>query len=408
MNWFRKPRPWRSVEALPAQRPLRCLFVITSMPVGGAETLLVNMIRRFESSRIQAEIVCLKQRGPLGEQLADQIPVHANLISHKWDLRVLLKLIRLFRRRRTDVVITVGAGDKMFWGRLAAWIAGVPVIASALHSTGWPDGVGRLNRLLSPITDAWIAVADSHGKFLSEWEGFPADRIRVVRNGVDCSVFHPDASQRASVRKEIGIPVDADLIGIVAALRQEKNHLAFVQTAARLRDRYPDTHWLIVGDGPERATIEADIAKRGMGDRIHLLGTRQDTPRLLAALDVFTLCSHNEAFPVSILEALACGIPVVATNVGSVSESVRDSKTGHLVEPDDIHGLANAVARLLDDPENRTRLGENGRRLVQQSGSLDAMVGGYERLAEEIYQEKAIPSDKRPAEATSGFEPLKN
>ncbi|MDG2221127.1 MAG: glycosyltransferase [Rubripirellula sp.] len=375
------------------------MFVITSMPVGGAETLLVNMIRRIDPNRIRAEVVCTKTRGPLGEQLANEFPVHANLLHHKWDLRVLPRLIRLFRRRRADAVITVGAGDKMFWGRLAAWFAGVPVIASALHSTGWPDGVGRMNRCLTPITDAWIAVADSHGEFLSQWEKFPAERVQVIRNGIDCSTFKPDVAQRGLVRKELGLADEVPLIGIIAALRSEKNHIAFIQMAERLRDRFPTAHWVIVGDGPERPAIEAEIAKRGLADRVHLLGTRHDTPRLLAALDLFTLCSHNEASPVSILEALACEIPVVATDVGSVAESVIEGRTGRLVPPGDLDAFCEATTDLLIDSSKRARFGVDGRQRVLESGSLEAMVRGYEQLVTEIYDAKAI-SREHEAKAT--------
>ncbi len=123
-------------------RCLRTKFVITSMPVGGAETLLVNLIRRFDRDRINPSVVCLKEKGPLGEELSAEYPVDSHLIRSKLVFGVLFRLAANFRRNRTDAIVTVGAGDKMFWGRLAARLAGVRVICSALHSTGWPDGVG--------------------------------------------------------------------------------------------------------------------------------------------------------------------------------------------------------------------------------------------------------------------------
>ena len=153
-----------------ARGPLRVLFVTTSMPVGGAETLLVNLVRSLDRRHIIPEICCLKEPGVLGTMLSKQMPVHFGLIDHKFDWRVLGRLHRLLNGRQIDAVVTVGAGDKMFWGRLAAWRADVPVIASALHSTGWPDGVTRMNRWLTPITDAFIAVAAEHGRFLIENE----------------------------------------------------------------------------------------------------------------------------------------------------------------------------------------------------------------------------------------------
>ncbi|MCX7669269.1 MAG: glycosyltransferase, partial [Anaerolineae bacterium] len=133
------------------------MFVITCMPVGGAETLLVALVRGMDRSRFEPELCCLKYLGPLGETLAAEIPAFTGLLAHKYDFAVLGRLTRLMRQRQIEAVVTVGTGgDKMFWGRLAGWLAGVPVICSALHSTGLPDHVEWPNRLLAPITDAFI------------------------------------------------------------------------------------------------------------------------------------------------------------------------------------------------------------------------------------------------------------
>jgi glycosyltransferase involved in cell wall biosynthesis/peptidoglycan/xylan/chitin deacetylase (PgdA/CDA1 family) len=369
-------------------RPLRTLFVITSMPVGGAETLLVNLIDRFDRSRIAPEVVCLKQPGPLGESIAQRHILHSDLTAGKWDLRVLPRLVRLMRKQRADAVITVGAGDKMFWGRLAARLAGVPVIGSALHSTGWPDGVGRLNRLLTSITDAFIGVAEHHGQHLIERERFPASRVHVIRNGVDCQRFAPSDAAKPQLIAELALPEDSQLVGIVAALRPEKNHALFLEVAAAVCKHNSKAHFIIVGDGPEKTTIEQKIVQLGLETRVHLLGTRHDTPAIVAALDAFLLCSHNEASPVSILEALACGVPVISTNVGSVSEMVRPGETGFLVASGDAGDMAAHLKTLLADTGICTRLGAIGRQAVQQRGSLEAMVSGYTDLIESIYQQK--------------------
>ncbi|WDQ18729.1 glycosyltransferase family 4 protein [Rhodopirellula sp. P2] len=372
------------------------MFVITSMPVGGAETLLVNLMRRMDPTVIQPEVICLKEPGPLGTEIANEFPVHSDLIGGKYDIAVLPRLARLLRKRNADAVITVGAGDKMFWGRLAAKLAGVPVIASALHSTGWPDGVGRLNRLLTQITDAFIGVAESHGEFLRTFEKFPANKVRVIRNGIDCERFHPSAECRTSpdVREELGLPPQTPLIGIVAALRSEKNHSMLIHAAAKLREQHPDLHTLIIGEGPERATIEPLIGQLGLSDRVHLLSNRSDTPRLLAAMNVFTLCSLNEASPVSILEALACETPVVATDVGSISETVLPGKTGELVPSEDVNSFVAAIDLLLTNDDLRSQLGRNGRELVQATGSLQSMVDGYQTLVHEIFAEKSRASQQ--------------
>lgn len=382
-QWWR----WRRLARRSDRGPLRVAFLVTSMPVGGAETLLVNLLNRIEPRRFRCEVICLKEAGPLAESISDRVPVHSGLLRSKWDVRVLPRLIALFRRRYIDAVITVGAGDKMFWGRLAAWFAGMPVIGSALHSTGWPDGVGRMNRLLTPLTDAFIAVANSHGEFMQQVERFPADRVHVIRNGIDTDRFQASAAASAEIRQELSIPESASLVGIVAALRPEKNHRMFVKVAQRVIGERPDTHFLIVGDGPERQSTVQLCRELQLADRVHFLGTRHDTERVLAALDLFLLTSENEASPVSILEALACEVPVISTDVGSIRESVIGGETGHLVSTGDVNGMAEHVVRLLKSAELRRQMGHAGRQRVLESGSLDAMVEGYERLIAATYDE---------------------
>ncbi|HMP07084.1 MAG TPA: glycosyltransferase [Lacipirellulaceae bacterium] len=366
--------------------PLRTLFLVTSMPVGGAETLLVNLVRRLDRRRFAPEIVCLKEAGPLGEMLAAEMRVHTHLLTSKWDLRVLPRLWRVMRIPRADAVVTVGAGDKMFWGRLAARLAGVPVVASALHSTGWPDGVGRLNRLLTRWTDAFIGVADAHGQHLVENERFPAGKVHVIHNGIDSERFKPrDAS---AMRQSLGLAADAPVIGILAALRPEKNHELFLAGASCIAERVPAAQFLVVGDGPLRARLEAIAGELRIADRVHFLGSRSDVPEVLAACDLVALTSHNEAAPVSILEALSTGVPVVAADVGSVRETVIDGVTGRVFPAGDLDAYVAAAMELLGDAAARARMGAAGRQLVQERWSLEAMVRGYEQLIQRIYDGK--------------------
>lgn len=369
-------------------RPLRVMFVITCMPVGGAETLLVNLVRRLDHERFTAELCCLKYFGPLGEELAREIPAFTGLLAHKYDVAVLGRLTRLFGERRIDAVITVGTGgDKMFWGRLAAWRAGVPVIASALHSTGMPDRVEWLNRRLAPITDAFIAVAQPHARYLVEHEGCPAAKVRVIPNGVDVERFRP-LPPDAALRAKLGLMPQAPVAAIVAALRPEKNHELFLAAAARIRRARPDAQFLIIGDGAERPRLENLRKSLNLAGAVHFLGTRSDIPELLSLVDCLMLTSHMEANPVSILEALACGKPVVATKVGSIAESVRDGENGFVVSPGDEEALASRVVKLFNAPNLIRRFGQSGRETVVKRWSLERMVAGYEELIEGIYATK--------------------
>ena len=383
--------------------PLRAMFIITSMPVGGAETLLVNLIRRLDRERVIPEVCCLKDRGPLGSELAAEIPVHSCLLAGKYDFGVHAKLSALFQERRTDAVITVGAGDKMFWGRLAAWRSGVSVIASALHSTGWPDGVGKLNRLLTPVTDAFIGVATAHGKHLVENERFPADKVFVIPNGIDTARFAPSDAKQELRQRLFRLDDDVPLVGIVAALRPEKNHSLFIRMACAVRNQVPNAEFVIVGDGPERPKLEQLAADLGVDSALHFLGTRHDIDQILPACDAFALTSDNEASPVSIMEAMACNLPVVATRVGSVPEMVEDESTGFLFDVGDVDAAAAHTTRLLTDRQLCDALGTRGRDKVVRCGSLESMVDGYMDLIELIYDGKA---DTCQAAPTQPQEPL--
>jgi glycosyltransferase involved in cell wall biosynthesis len=388
---------------LPEDRgPLRVMFVITVMPVGGAETLLTEIVRRMDRQRFAPELCCLKWFGPMGQVLAREIPAFAGLLAHKYDLAVLPRLRRLLRERRIDAVVTVGTGgDKMFWGRLAAWLEGTPVICSALHSTGLPDHVEWPNRLLARLTDAFIAVAEPHGRYLAEHEGCPAERVRVIPNGVDINRFCPRPPDPA-LRAQLGLAAMAPTVAIVAALRPEKNHELFLDAAARIHRRLPGARFLIIGDGPRRKTLERQAVELGLGEAARFLGTRSDVPELLAVSDVVLLTSHMEANPVSILEAMAAGRPVVATRVGSVPETVLEGETGYLVPRGAADALAERTLALLDDAALRERLGRAARESVVAKWSVQAMVAGYESLIAGIYRSKCTGTEKPPVAAGDG------
>lgn len=387
----------RKLLPLADRGPLKVMFVITSMPVGGAETLLVNLVRRMDRERFDPELCCLKELGPLGEVLAQEIPTHEKLINYKSDWRVIGRLAK--RMRDVDAVVTVGTGgDKMFWGRLGAYYAGVPVILSALHSTGLPDHVEFPNRLLAPITDGFIGCAKPHAEYLVTGEKCPRHKVFVIPNGVDCEKFSPIAPP-PGLRESIGLPPNVPTAAIVAALRPEKNHELFLDAAAIVLKSLPEARFLIIGDGARRALLQEHADKLGIADSVHFLGTRSDVPALLSLADTLVLSSKMEANPVSILEGLACGKPVVAPRVGSIPETVHDGKNGFLVEPNNAPQLAARTKQLLTNQTIAEQMGRTGRETVVADWSLQRMVDGYQNLVQSIYSRKAGIGDGCKPEA---------
>ncbi|MEW4565027.1 glycosyltransferase [Bremerella sp. JC770] len=368
--------------------PLRVMYLVTSMPVGGAETLLVNLIRRMDRHRFAPELCCMKELGPLGEEMQQEVPTFHNMLSGKYDLRVVPRLTELFAMREIDAVVTVGAGDKMFWGRLCASLAGVPVVASAIHSTGWPDSINWLNRRLTSITDRFIGVAAPHGKHLVEVEGFPTEKVTVIPNGIDTDRFVANLRTRNEIRGQWGVSEDTPVCGIVAALRPEKDHALFLKAAARVLQQAPKSHFVIVGDGPERPAIESLRDELGLQAHVTMTGSRSDIPELLSAMDCFALTSKNEASPVSILEAMSTQLPVIAPRVGSIPDAVDDGINGLLVQASSLDETAEAIATVMQDADKRIAMGKAAREKVLRYGSLDAMVSGYQDLISGVYRQK--------------------
>ncbi len=285
--------------------------------------------------------------------MAQEIPAHHGLLTRKSDVSVLWRLAGLMRRQRIDAVVTVGAGDKMFWGRLAARLAGVPVIASALHSTGWPDRVQLANRLLAPITDAFIAVAEPHGRYLAAHEGCTASKIQR----------DPQRRRRGTIPAAAAQRDVAD--GVRPAGRRSRCRASWPRCGRKrtmrcfcgppraCSVRCPSARFLIVGDGPQRGELEALAELARALRRRPFPGHAERRAEVLSLIDVLALTSHMEANPVSILEAMAAGKPVVATRVGSVDKAVEEGRSGYLVTPGSEEELAGRLIELLRDRAGR-------------------------------------------------------
>ena len=360
---------------------LPVMFVTTDMTMGGHEQMIARLALGMDRSRFAPIVCCLKQRGDLGQMLAEAgVPVYADLSAHKFDARVLVRLVRVMRTHRVGLVCTVGTGgDRMFWGRLAARLAGVPRVVASLHSMGEPDHVEWPNRLLNKMTDAFVGVARVQRQYLTRHEGIPPERTHVIYNGVDARVW-ARAQPSAQLARSLGLQPGTPVAGIVAILRPEKNHEMFLQAAARVVDLVPNAHFLVVGDGPQREDLTCVTHQLGLTWRVHFIGQRNDVPQLMKLMDVVVLSSRAEAFPMTILEGMAAGRPIVATDVGAIGEAVSHGTNGYLVAHGDTDAMAQSIARLMTDSDRARRFGQAGQRLVAERFSLRQMIEGYERL----------------------------
>jgi glycosyltransferase involved in cell wall biosynthesis len=227
-------------------------------------------------------------------------------------------------------------------------------------------------------TDGVLSVSSRLAERIARATAFPLERITVIRNGVDLARFGLTGPRDA--RAALGLPKDRIIIGAVGRLVPVKDHATLIAAIARLRQRGIDVMAVIAGDGPLRPELETLAAASGVGDRVRLLGYRPDVAAVLAALDVFVMCSQSEGLSNTILEAMATGLPVVATAVGGTDELVEPGVSGLLVPPGSPAELADALAVLAGSGPCRARMGEAGRARARAEFSLSAMVRRYEDL----------------------------
>lgn len=370
------------------------MFVVTSLIIGGAERQLVQLLSRISRKDFEPLVVCLKEPGVLAAELIQRdIPVYSRLLRNKYDLRVIPRLLSIIRKEKIHILWARSLGDKLFWGRLAGKLAGVPVILGSIHFMGSKGQkksiIGPLNKSLTPFTDRIIAVSENQKQYLIEEEGLPPGKIVVVFNGIDLEAFKPTRDPQ-EVKKQLDLPKDYALIGQTAKLRPEKGHRLLLQAAKGVVQQKQKVIFLLIGDGPERPALEDACRTLKLGSAIRFLGDRNDLPDLINILDMGTLSSPMETFPNALLEYMALAKPVIAPNIGGVPEIITDQAHGLLFSPGEAGSLEKSILELLADPEKAKQMGEAGAKRVGNLFSLEMNVKKIEQLFFTLLSEKGL------------------
>ena len=368
---------------------VRVAFLQASLGVGGAERLVQSLMRGLDRERFATAAVNLYSPGPVGEQLfADGFEVVSGLARGRFDPAAGRRLHEALERQQARVVYVPDSALPLFW---AGWLRRRRPpwrLVVGFHSTGKVEDAFQ-HRIAAgsafPVTDRFVALAESHERYLVAELHVDPLRTEVIGSGVDLERFHPPAD-RLSAKRAAGFDADEPLVGIVAALRPEKHHALFLRMASRVARRIPAARFLIIGAGPERPRLEGLTRDLRLHEQVRFLGVRDDIPELYRALDVAVLCSLPvvETYPVSLLEALASGVPVVSTRVGSIADLVDGGVTGTLVASGDEAALAEEVERLLADAARRERMGRAARAAAQARFDRAAMIAAYARLFEQV------------------------
>src|SRR2546423_1331877 len=369
---------------------IKVMHVITTLGPAGAETMLCRLASGMDTARFENEIVSLTGVLDLADRM-QAIDVRVRTLGMKKGLPnplLVLRLAQWIRDSKPDIIHTWMYHANLVGALASRMAGGVPVVWGIHHNVLDPRHdkrrtilINRACALLSRKLASRIVCCSEASLSAHKTLGYDAQKLEVIPNGFDLEQIKPDATARASVREELDIPADALLIGIAARFHPLKDHRNFLWAAARLHKQIPEAHFLLCGLNVnwQNAQLAEWIDAAGIRENCHLLGVRQDMPRLFGAMDVATTASLSEAFPVVIGEAMACGTPCVVTDVGDSRLIVGE--TGIVVPPGDPAGLAEAWRKLIDaGPEVRRRLGMAARRRVQQHFALSTIVERYQAI----------------------------
>lgn len=376
-------------------RPVRVLHVITRMIVGGAQENTMLSCALIDRERFPSDLLCGEETGPEGELHTEsrargvRLLLEPDLVRdpRPWkDLRVTKRLERVMREGRYDIVHTHTAKAGIL-GRIAARRARVPIVVHTVHGWSFRHSRGRLEwelytrseRWCAGWTDAMIVVAEADRE-----EGLrrgigTAGQYSLIRSGIEIEAYRDVTASRAATRASLGIPLDALVVGTVGRLVRQKAPLDMVAAFRHLAAVREDAHLVFVGEGPLHREVVAAVAAAGLTGRVHLLGLRRDVPALLHAFDVFALASHFEGLPRVFPQAMAAGLPIVATRVDGAPDAIEPGVNGWLVDVGNDREMGERLIQVASDRDAARAMGRAGLERVEEF-SASRMVRRLEAL----------------------------
>lgn len=363
--------------------PVPVYQIVLRLGCGGLEKMVVHLSRALDPTQYRVTVCCLEDPGELAAELdGSSVPV-VSLRKHGFSPGTVARLAGRLRRERVRIVHTHNPGAHLY-GALAAKLAGVPAVVHTRHGPRVDASHSSLffRRWLWDWTRTAVGVSQDTAQLLARSAGIGAEKVTMIANGVPVPRIR--AEDRAAVRGEFGIPMEAPTAGIVARLSPEKEHRTLLAAFAPLITKLPGAHLLIVGDGPLRGALEAQAQEAGIARQVHFTGFRTDVDRMLAAMDVFVLCSRFEGTSLTLLEAMGAGLPIVATAVGGTPEVVGSPENAFLVPAGDAEALGRALITALSQPEAARAMAARAQARMKAQYGIDCMTRQYEELYQRV------------------------
>ncbi len=377
-------------------RKLKILHVINSFDPGGNERFVLQLLEHLNREKFPQQ-VCIPDRGKdmtlFLKDVCDRLGIKVDILKVRsnFDLTIHFKLKKLMKAEKYDIVHTHLIFSQI-WGRRAARAAGVPTIISS-EQNPYPfktrPPFSLIERRLSKYTKKILACSEKVKDHLIQNVGIDPEKVITVHNSVDTSSFFPMKESRqnqpelAKLREELGFSEGDKVIGTVGHLTPQKGHEYLFRAGPKILESIPQARFLVVGKGYLKRKLENLARSLGISDEVVFAGLRQDIPLILNSLDLFVLPSLWEGFGIAIIEAMACAVPVIASNVGGIPEIVQHGENGILIAPKNPDEIVSAVIRVLKNKELADRLAENGMETVKEKFEVEKMV----RRVEQVYEE---------------------
>lgn len=362
----------------------RLLHIIDHLESGGAQETLLSLVKYFDRRRFHVEVATLHGQGHYWESFRRlAAPLHS-LSPHKYLPLYIPRLLQLLTTGKFDLIHCHLTASNLIAKPLAA-ISGVPLIFNYDQNDMYRTQQKMrllLDRLANLLTDHIVAVSASTRDFLIQQERVPAEKITVIYNGVDLERFQPapDSPHRATWRHKWGLADHTPVVAGVGRLHRQKNFPLFLQVAREVLREVPQVGFVIAGEGPERRNLEILARDLGIASRVHFLGYVSDMTAFYPAVDLLLMTSLSEGTPLTVLEAMAMGVPVVAAQVDGMAEALDDGVDAYLVPPGALSLFARRTCRLLQDKAIATRFIQAGREKVRKHYAAAAMVQQVEKI----------------------------
>jgi glycosyltransferase involved in cell wall biosynthesis len=362
-----------------AERPINLLQIIGGSIVGGMETYVLRLLQRLPRDLFHVTCLCISE-SPFTCQLRDiGCSVHLAPMTDETDWQSIQLGVGLIRADAIDVIHAHLPNAHLLAGMLGK-LTETPALAT-VH--------GRYLNIrdfeIQKITQTHVHLVAKSAYFQAIGMGIPASKLHFIPNGADTEVFRP-TDKSNYLHSIAGIPPDTPLVGFVGRLSREKGPDVFVKIAGIVRKTLENCHFILVGEGPMRENLRETIDNNGLHGYVHMVGLQDDMPRVYASLDLMVLTSHSEAMPLAIIEAMASGLPVIATNVGGVIDMIEAGYTGFLNNLDDLEGMANNVITLMSNRSMREEMGSAARKRAQKNFELSNSVNQMADLLKSLTQ----------------------